>query len=156
MNEREANNPGVIAKPPLIYLAFLLIGLVLGYVWPVGFSPGNARYTAGSALIVIGVVIQAVALRQFKKAGTRHETDKPATALVTGGLFRYSRNPIYVSLTLIYAGIAILANNLWVLILLIPLHAVMQYGVIRREERYLERKFGEEYGRYKVAVRRWI
>ena len=59
-------------------------------------------------------------------------------------------------MTFIYAGVAILANNLWTLILLIPLHAVMQYGVIHREERYLERKFGEQYGRYKVAVRRWI
>ena len=156
MNDSEADNPGIIAKPPLIYLAFILIGLALGYVWPVGIFPESAWYAAGTALIVFGVVIQAVALWQFKKAGTRHETDKPATALVTGGPFRYSRNPIYVSLTLIYAGIALLANNLWVFVLLIPLHAVMQYGVIHREERYLERKFGEDYGRYKVAVRRWL
>jgi protein-S-isoprenylcysteine O-methyltransferase Ste14 len=95
-------------------------------------------------------------LRQFERAGTNHGTHKPATALVTGGLNRFSRNPIYISLSLIYAGIALLANSAWALVLLVPLLIVMHYGVIVREERYLEMKFGEDYRRYKAAVRRWL
>ncbi|MFQ5694099.1 MAG: methyltransferase family protein [Nitrospinota bacterium] len=156
MNGREGDNPGVIARPPLIYLAFLLVGLALGCVWPVAFVPDSVRFRAGIALILLGVGIQAIALRRFQVAGTSHETAKPATALVTGGVFRYSRNPVYVSLDLIYAGIAVAAESLWMLVLTVPLHFVIHYGVVIREERYLEGKFGEEYARYKAAVRRWL
>jgi protein-S-isoprenylcysteine O-methyltransferase Ste14 len=75
---------------------------------------------------------------------------------VTDGPFRYTRNPIYVALTLFYLGIGVVLNALWVLLLIVPLIVVMQLGVITREERYLERKFGDEYLRYKARVRRWL
>ena len=156
MNNQEKDTPDVIALPPLIYLAFLLIGLVLGYLWPAGIFPESIRYGAGIAVIVFSGVIVAVSLWGFKKADTSFRADRPSTALITGGLFRFSRNPVYVSMSLLYAGVAVLLDNLWVLLLLVPLHIIMHYGVIVREERYLEGKFGEEYVRYKAAVRRWI
>ena len=81
---------------------------------------------------------------------------KPALALVDAGPFRFSRNPLYVGLTLMYAGLALLIPALWPLLLLIPVLAVLSWGVVRREERYLERKFGEGYRSYKARTRRWL
>jgi protein-S-isoprenylcysteine O-methyltransferase Ste14 len=147
---------GVIARPPVICLAFLLAGLALEFAWPAAAFPNLVRYPAGAALIALGVGIMAAALRLLRDAGTPHETDEPTTAIVRGRLYRLSRNPIYVSLILVYAGIGIAAGSLWVLGLLLPLIAVIRYGVIAREERYLERKFGEEYLRYKASARRWL
>ena len=77
-------------------------------------------------------------------------------ALVTGGIYRHTRNPLYVALALVYAGIAVAADSLWALMFLAPCLGVIRYGVIAREEAYLERKFGEEYRRFKSAVRRWL
>ncbi len=156
----EADCPGVIARPPRIYLTALVLGAGLHYLWPAPIAAsgitGAARYAIGSALVALGVAIMTVAVRQFGRAGTNVETPKPATQLVTDGVFRFSRNPMYVSLTLIHAGIAVAANSMWMLALLIPTLAVMRYGVIGREERYLDRKFGEPYRRYTAAVRRWL
>ncbi len=90
------------------------------------------------------------------RAGTSIKPTVPTTALVTTGPFRFSRNPLYVSVTLFYLGIAIAARSLWALALLLVVLVVMQRGVIDREERYLERRFGADYLRYKERVRRWI
>jgi protein-S-isoprenylcysteine O-methyltransferase Ste14 len=81
---------------------------------------------------------------------------KPTTALVTEGPFRYSRNPIYVALTLLYVGVALLINALWILLLVVPAVLVLRYGVIAREEAYLTRKFGDAYRQYTTQVRRWL
>ena len=156
MTENGKDNPGVIAPPPLIYVGFLLLGLGLDFVWPVGVIPDGLQYVAGAALIALSGVIAIMAFRQFSNAGTSFQTGKPDTAIITSGPFRYSRNPIYVGLSLLYAGISIAVDSLWVLALLAPTLAIIRYGVIAREERYLEAKFGEEYLRYKASVRRWI
>ena len=153
-NQRD--NPGVIAPPPLIYLGFLVIGLLLDYVWPAGVAPDGVRYPSGIALFALGGAIFAFALRQLRKAGTSLEPRKPTTAVVTGGPYRLSRNPIYVALSLAYLGLAVAADSPWAAALLVPALAVMHYGVIAREERYLEGKFGDEYLRYKASVRRWL
>jgi protein-S-isoprenylcysteine O-methyltransferase Ste14 len=156
MDEGAKDHPEVIAKPPFIYLAFLLVGLALDYLWPVATFPAFVQYALGIALLGLGVGLLTLVLRQFERAGTNHGTHKPATALVTGGLNRFSRNPIYISLSIIYAGIGLLAACAWALALLVPLLMVIQYGVIIREEQYLEMKFGEDYRRYQAAVRRWV
>lgn len=156
MTQADKDIPGVIARPPLIYLSSLGLGVWLDYLWPSAAIPNPVQYVVGAALIVLGVTVLAIAMRQFRKAGTNVQTWKPTTALVTNGFYRFSRNPIYVALSLIYAGIGIAADNLWVLGLLIPLLAVIRYGVIALEERYLERKFGQEYLSYKASVRRWL
>ena len=89
-------------------------------------------------------------------AGTNIRPNLPAKAIVTSGPFRFSRNPLYCSLTLLYLGLSAFLNTWWSLILLVPLLLVMHVGVVRREERYLERKFGEEYRRYRSSVRRYL
>ncbi len=156
MNDADKDNPEVIAMPPLIYLAFLLLGLALDYLWPVAVLPNGIQYIAGFAFVTPSGIIVVFTLLQFHKAHTNFSPLKPTTSLITGGPFRFSRNPSYLSLSLLYVGIGIAADNLWVLGLLVPTLALMQYGVIFREERYLERKFGEEYLRYKASVRRWL
>ena len=156
MNADTQDRPGVITRPPLIYLAFLAAGLGLGYGWPAPFMDDAARYPLGGALAALGVALAVLAFRRFRRAGTDVRTEKPSTALVTDGPFRYSRNPIYVALTLIYCGIGVAVDNGWVLGLAVPLLAVMRLGVIAAEERYLEAKFGEAYRHYMGRVRRWL
>jgi protein-S-isoprenylcysteine O-methyltransferase Ste14 len=97
-----------------------------------------------------------VAVRAFRNAGTNVETPKPATTLVTSGIYARSRNPMYVALALLFAGTAVLADSGWLALLLLPFLGVLRVGVIAREERYLERKFGEPYRAYRARVRRWL
>ena len=107
-------------------------------------------------LFALGVFGASVAIRQFARAGTSYRTRDPATALVSCGLYRRSRNPIYIALLVAYAGIGVAADSPAVLVLAIPAIAVVRIGVIAREERYLEAKFGAQYRRYQSAVRRWL
>ena len=150
------DRPGVIAPPPLIYLGFLIVGFGLGLMWPLSLGFGDWRYPAAAMIFVAGGVIAVSAVRQFKAAGTSFDVHKPDTALLISGLYSYSRNPLYVSLTLAYLSIALATNSGWSLLLIVPALAVMRYGVIAREERYLTAKFGEPYTQYKASVRRWI
>ena len=110
----------------------------------------------GVVFVLASIPIAITAFRAMSRAQTSFDPRKPTTAIVTAGPFRYSRNPMYISLTLLYLGMALLINVLWILLLVVPLLVVMQRGVIAREEAYLERKFGEEYLSYKAQVRRWI
>ena len=148
--------PGVIAPPPVIFGGSLAIGVLLDLLLPSSILPQGIQYIAGFAVIAVSLVVMALAIIQFLKAGTNLDVRKPATTVVTSGPFRVSRNPMYVSLAMLYVGIGIAADSPWIVGLLLPALIAMRYGVIRPEERYLERKFGEDYLRYKRAVRRWI
>ena len=158
MREAETSQdaPGVIAMPPLIYGAFLLLGLGLDFLSPIPVLPDWVRYFVGLPLIAASFAVAIPAVRIFRKADTNLDVRKPTTTVVAQGPFRYSRNPIYLAMTMLYIGVGLAADSLWVLGLVLPALIVMQFGVIRREERYLERKFGDEYLTYKRAVRRWI
>ncbi len=101
MNESDKDKPGVIATPPLIYLAFLLTGLALDYLWPVAVLPDRVQYTAGFAIMALGGVIVAFTLPQYRKASTNFSPFKPTTAVIIGGPHRFSRNPAYLSLSLL-------------------------------------------------------
>jgi protein-S-isoprenylcysteine O-methyltransferase Ste14 len=156
---RDAATTGIITRPPVLYLACLLLGLALDRVLPLPLDlPGTAlmQWMAGGGLILIGVAIVAAGIRNFTHAGTPVPSNQPVRALVTTGIHGWSRNPIYVGMFLLYAGIGIAAGSLWVLILALPLAVVLRYGVVAREEAYLERRFGEAYRDYKARVRRWL
>jgi protein-S-isoprenylcysteine O-methyltransferase Ste14 len=149
---------GVVALPPLIYLGFLAAAAVLEAIVPlsVAASFGLARYLAGAALVIAGFAIIFAAARRFRAAGTNIPTDLPTTALVVEGIYRRSRNPLYLAMTLVYSGLGVAAGSLWAIVLLVPLLWIVNTGVIAREERYLERKFGDRYRDYKSRVRRWV
>lgn len=156
MNDGNRDTAGVIMPPPLLFAGALLLGLLLDWQWPTAVIGGHGQYWLGGALFGAGLLLVFNAMRAFKRAGTNVEPYKPTTAIVTDGPYRYSRNPIYVALFLAYFGIAVAVDSLWLLALALPLYFVMISGVIAREERYLERKFGDEYLRYKASVRRWL
>jgi protein-S-isoprenylcysteine O-methyltransferase Ste14 len=149
------DNPGVITKPPFIYAGGLLVGFALHYAFPFGFLPDSAQWL-GWLMMVFAVLLVSWAFRTMRRAGTNVDVHKPVLALVIQGPYRFTRNPMYVSLTLFYSGIGVAANALWVMCLLPVVLGIMRSGVIVREERYLEGRFGEDYVRYKARVRRWI
>ncbi len=150
------DRPAVVAPPPLLFLGFILLGLVLDLIWPSSLPVGSFQYIAGLAALGLGVALLAWTIRLFRRAGTNVETRKPTHTLVTTGPYRISRNPIYIALSLIYVGIGVLGDNLWLVGLIVPALLTIRYGVIAREEQYLEGKFGDDYRRYRSAVRRWL
>jgi len=151
--------PGVIAPPPLIALIVVIAGLALdrllpAYVLTVLLSFW-ARVVFGALLAGAGGAIAMVAEFQFKAVGTNVMPWKPALNLATDGIYRYVRNPMYVGLALLTAGIGIGLASDWMLVLLVPAALVMHFFVVRREERYLEAKFGDAYRDYLTRVPRY-
>jgi protein-S-isoprenylcysteine O-methyltransferase Ste14 len=110
----------------------------------------------GWSLLGGGIALNGWFLKTIRNAEVPIRTDRPVPRLTTEGPFRHTRNPSYLALAVIYAGIAILRNSLWAMLLLPLVVMVIQREVIGREERYLERTFGEEYLAYKQRVRRWV
>jgi protein-S-isoprenylcysteine O-methyltransferase Ste14 len=146
----------VIAPPPLIYAGTLVAGLLANRRYHVPFLPRRVARILGWPLLACGLVIGFLGSREMRRAETNVDPYKPATSVVTGGPFRFTRNPLYLSFTMIYGGIATIANALPAALLLPIVLRLMRRGVIEREERYLERKFGDEYIEYKEEVPRWI
>jgi protein-S-isoprenylcysteine O-methyltransferase Ste14 len=150
---------GVIARPPLLILAALLLGLAADRLLPVPFTVPGAdpiRWMVAGSLILAGLALAAAGIRNFYRAATPVPTNEPTRALVTTGIHGWSRNPIYVGLFLAYGGIGIAARSPWVLALALPLAITIRYGVVAREEAYLERRFGDAYRDYRARVRRWL
>ena len=156
MPSDEQDKAGVVAPPPLIYLGALIFGLLLNRKFPISFLPRRMARGLGWPLLGGGVLLLGWFEWAMRQADTPTSPYKPVEHVATGGPFRYTRNPGYLSMAMIYAAIASLANALWPILLLPGALLVIQRGVIEREERYLERKFGKEYLDYKAQVRRWI
>ncbi len=156
MADSKPDKPGVIAPPPLIFLAGILLGVLISWYWPGSFWPDSVRYVAAAVLVAAGFFVAALAFYRFRNAGTNVEPYKPTTAIVTDGPYGWSRNPIYLAMVGVTVGTAIALDNFWVVVMLVPVLLIMHVGVITREERYLTEKFGDEYRRYQNAVRRWL
>lgn len=153
---------GVVARPPLLYLAALVGGILLDRLigWPglsasLGLTPGLG-WAIGAGCFALGGTLLFWAMGRFRAADTPVPTCSATRALVTDGPYRFSRNPIYLALTAIYLGLALALSSLGAGLLLLPLLLTMEFGVVRREERYLERRFGEDYRLYRRRVRRWL
>ena len=150
--------PGVIAPPPLLFLGALAAAAAIDFCWlrvSTGL-PGSLRLGAGALLAAAAGALCIAALGRFRRAGTAVEPWRPSTALVTDGVYRFTRNPIYLAMALLYAGLALVLDSVVALVLLPPLLALVQVGVVSREERYLESRFGDVYRRYRASVRRWV
>lgn len=147
---------GVVMRPPFLYGGGFLAALALRWLWPMPIVGRSGPLWAALALAIAGVAIIIPGRRALVAAGTNVDPMLPSTAIVTAGPYRFSRNPIYVGLTLLYLGLASAFNTWWGVIVLVPILAVMHLGVVRREERYLEQKFGEPYRKYRAVVRRYL
>lgn len=148
--------PGVIALPPLLYAGALLLVVILERLMPWSLYAHLARVWIGAALTVAGIAVVLWGSATMHRAGTNVPPNRPATALVTQGPFRYTRNPLYLGLHATFLGLTYLLQSAWGLLVFVPLAVVMHHGVILREEAYLERKFGDAYRAYCKSVRRYF
>ena len=150
---------GPITRPPVLFLAGLLIGLLIDGLFPGQLPvPGTVLVHAmvGGGMTLAGLALSNAGVRNFSRAGTPFRSVEPSTALVTTGVHGWTRNPIYLGLFLVYIGIGIAAGSAWILFLTLPVAITLRYGVVAREESYLERRFRGAYRDYKARVRRWL
>ena len=145
-----------IARPPLIYLGSIALGLILHVARPVSLLPRGVSQWLAAAVVLLAIGLFLFAVRTFRAAGTPVPGNRPTTTIVHTGPYRWSRNPIYLAFSLLQLGIALWMNSLWMVLTLSLAVAVMSLVVIPREERYLEARFPSEYPGYKASVRRWL
>ena len=147
----------VIIRPPIAWAIAVLAGLVLNWFIPLRFVPAPVPAGwLGALVFVLALALVAWAFTTMTRAGSNVPTDRPTTMVVDTGPYRFTRNPIYLGIMLALIGLAIALDNLWLLLALAPFALVIRYGVVAREEAYLERKFGDIYRGYRTRVRRWL
>jgi len=154
----ESDSAGVRFPPPFVYLGVLLLGLAVErFVIQRSFGlDWRLLVTTGALLFVAGTAMMLAAAGLFRRLGTNIPPSQPTTFIATTGPYRWTRNPMYLGMTLVYAGLAISLDEPIALALLPLVVIAIQTQVIAREERYLEAKFGDDYRRYKAEVRRWL
>jgi len=148
----QPTSSGVRIFPPAIHLVAIAIGFLLQWAVPIRISgmriPGFLLLAIALGLIVWTAILMS-------RAGTTPNPTRPTTALLIGGPFRFTRNPMYLAWELIVFGVGLAANAPWVMVMAVPAALLTRRLVIDKEERYLESKFGAEYLNYKSRVRRW-
>lgn len=152
----QTDNPGVVIFPPLLMgLALLVVG-ALHWFWPLPISMRLVALAIGIVLGLMGVGLMAWGRRTLVKGGTNESPLKPTTAIITTGPFRFTRNPLYIGVITLLLGFSLAIGTWWGFVVIVPVFFILHYGIILREERYLERKFGESYIKYKSTVRRYL
>jgi protein-S-isoprenylcysteine O-methyltransferase Ste14 len=154
--QQPADTAGVIAPPPLIYLGALGVGFGLDAAFGFASLPAAVAVPVGCALMVAGGAFAVTFVVAFRRSGTPVDPYAPSAKLVTCGPYRLTRNPGYLGMALACAGIAVVSNALLAFVPLAAAVVIIDRGVIAREERYLERKFGAAYAEYRARVRRWL
>jgi protein-S-isoprenylcysteine O-methyltransferase Ste14 len=153
----KADTANVIVRPPIAWALALLAGWAIELLAPLPFIPDGAPTDwLGAMAFVLGVALGTWAIATMTRAGSNVPTNLPTTTIVDAGPYRFTRNPIYIGMMMGLIGEAIAFNSLWPLLSLVPFALVIRYGVVAREEAYLERKFGDNYRRYRARVRRWL
>jgi protein-S-isoprenylcysteine O-methyltransferase Ste14 len=150
------DSAGIPFFPPLIYVAGYLLGVVLEFAISTADLPSPLAIAIGIVGIVVWVALDPAAMRKFRQAGTEVPPTRPTTALVRAGPYRFSRNPMYLGMLILYAALALAFGVLWAMALLPVVFLVLDRLVVPREEAYLERKFGDDYLTYRAQVRRWL
>ena len=158
ITQQEQNKKGanVVVKPPQLFLAAILVGVLLQLLWPLAFASSVVTVLIGLSLISGSLGLMVWADGTFKRWQTAVNPDYPTTTLVQNGPYRFSRNPMYLAFVLIQLGIALVVSSWWLFITLLPAWLILRWGVITREEQYLAKIFGQEYLDYRTAVRRWL
>src|SRR5215470_15281112 len=152
-----ADTAQVIIRPALAWGLAVIAGLALDWLVPLPFLPaGLPAAWLGALVFVLALALFAWAIVTMTRAGSNVPTNRPTTAIVENGPYRFTRNPIYLGMFLGLVGLAVAFDDLWLLMLLVPFALIIRYGVVAREEAYLERKFGDVYRTYRSRVRRWL
>ena len=157
MNDKAAHAP-VIAPPPILLAVSIAAAFTAQHFWPLPlFSEDQvSRKYLAIALFAVAVAIFAAAVSQFIKNKTDLSPYKPTSAIVVGGIYRFTRNPIYIAFLCVALGFAASSNSAWFLFAALILLLLLHFGVVKREEHYLSSKFGGSYDDYRRRVRRWI
>jgi len=135
----------------------VLVGLTLQWVVSLPFMPASVPAGwIGGIVFVLALALFAWAIATMTRAGSNVPTNLPTITIVETGPYRFTRNPIYLGMFLGLVGLAIAFDSLWLLVMLVPFTLAIRYGVVAREEAYLERKFGDAYRQYRARVRRWL
>ena len=153
--DQDVPNLGVV-RPPLAYLASIVLGALIQLAVPVPLLPRTLSVPLGASLVGVAIALFSYAVAKFRASGTPVPARKPTTVIVRTGPYRFSRNPIYLAFSLLQFGIAIWVNSVWLLATLVAAVALIHYAVVPKEEQYLERRFGTDYLEYKASVRRWL
>jgi protein-S-isoprenylcysteine O-methyltransferase Ste14 len=152
-----APNARVVIRPPLAWAIAIGAGFALDWFVPLPFLPEDwPAGLMGAVVFVLALVLAIWAIDTMTRAGTNVPTNRPTTAIVEGGPYRFTRNPIYMGMFGGLIGLGIAFDNPWLLAMLVPFALVIRYGVVAREEAYLERTFGDAYRGYRRRVRRWL
>ena len=152
-----ADTPNVIVRPPIAWALAVLAGLALNWFMPLPIVPAAVLGGwLGALLFALALALFVWAIATMTWGGSNVPTNLPTTTIVDTGPYRFTRNPIYLAMVLGLIGLAIAFNTLWLLLVPVPFALVIRYGVIAREEAYLDRKFGDVYRRYRLRVRRWL
>lgn len=146
----------VIAPPPVITAAAAALGAGLRFLWPAPLWPWACAWAPVALCLAGSLLLASAGAGEIWRGRTTILPHRATTALVTSGPFRITRNPLYLAMGLLLAGVAFAVNSLAMFLVIGPWVVVMRYGVIAREERYLEGKFGEDYRAYCRRVRRWL
>ena len=154
--QHPADHAGVKIPPPLFYVVIFAVGRLVQWFFPLPGLPAALSRVGGATFVAAGILLCLWSIAVFWRARTSLVPIKPSTTLVIAGPYRFTRNPMYLGLLLVYVGMALWTNVLWGLMLLPLVVTVVQRLVIQKEERYLERKFGAEFLHYKTQVRRWF
>lgn len=155
----ETNSANIRIWPPAAFLIAIAIGFVIDKIswWHVGIPLGHwLERRLGWVAVVAGLAIMMTALGLFKKAGTSPEPWKQVSALVTDGVYRWTRNPMYLGMALMQIGVALLYDSLVTLLLIIPVIFWITRNVIEKEEAFMAARFGAEYDAYRTKVGRWF
>lgn len=154
--EKDKKGAAVKFPPPLIFIIGMVIGYVIHYKFPISLEESIYMNLFGKFLITVAIIILSYVLYLFFKAKTHIEPWKPTSAIISTGLFAYSRNPIYAAFCVATVGLGLVFNNMWMVVSFIPSAIFVYHIAIKKEEQYLENKFGDEYLLYKQNVRRWL
>src|SRR5262249_26771127 len=147
----------VIIRPPIAWAVAVVAGLALNWLMPLPFVPAAVPAGwLGAMVFALALALVVWAIATISRAGSKGPTNRPTTTLVDHGASHFPRNSIYLGMVLGLIVLAIAFNSLWLLLTLVPFALVIRYGVVAREEAYLERKFGDVYRRYRARVRRWL
>ncbi len=156
MTEQNIDHAQVMAPPPFIFLGYLIGALIVSWLIPFPTPWTFILRIVGGLMVIAGFLLAGSSISQMRQAHTSPDPHQTVTALVTGGPYRFTRNPIYLGFFLIYLGFTLLAGTLWGLIGSPFLLLTITSAVIHAEEIYLEDKFKDQYTSYKFRVRRWI
>jgi protein-S-isoprenylcysteine O-methyltransferase Ste14 len=159
MKAPSTDRPRLVVFPPLILLAVLVLSIPLQRLVPLDvlarFDQAG-RIVCGGMVLLIGTALTSAGARALRNRGTNVNPLRPTLALATGGIYRWTRNPMYLGGAPLMLGLAVMFALDWLPVLMVPAWIVLHFGVVRREEQYLERKFGDAFRRYRARVPRYL